>query len=88
MDGVAFEHKPGTSPLHLATRSLNGNVPRTEFDLVNTAHIPRDDLHGEEGMCGAVRGTAGCRWIYWTTVGRSDRRCSNYTQTENIKHFE
>ena len=59
MDGVAFEHKPGTSPLHLSTRSLHGYVPRTEFDLVNTAHIPRDDLRGTEGMCGVVRGAVG-----------------------------
>ena len=55
MDSVAFEHKPRASPLHLVARSLHGNVPRTEFDLVYTAHRPRDDLHREDGMCGAVR---------------------------------
>jgi len=51
-----FEHKPRSSTLHLVARSLHGNVPRTECDLVNTAHGSRDDLRGEEGICGAVRG--------------------------------
>ena len=72
----------------LPPHSLHGSVPRTELDLVNTAQRPRDDLREEQGMCGAVRGTAGCRWNYWTTVGRSDRLFCDYIQTENIKHFE
>jgi hypothetical protein len=39
------------------------------------------------GVSGAVRGTAGCQWHYWTAVSRSDRLLYFYTQTENIKHF-
>ena len=35
-------------------------------------------------MACVVRGTAGCRWNYWTTVGKSDRLFCDYTQTENI----
>jgi hypothetical protein len=47
-----------------------------------------DEMITAEGWCDAVRGTAGCRWICWTTVGRSDVLFYEYTQTENIKHFE
>jgi hypothetical protein len=88
IDGVVFEQKPRSSPLYLATRSLHGNVPRNKLDLMNTDHRPRDDLRWAEGLCGAVRGTAGCRWNYWTAVGRSDTLLYDYTQTENIKHFQ
>jgi hypothetical protein len=62
MDGVAFEHKRGASPLHLAARTLHGNVPRTEFDLVNTAHRPRDDSAGRMACvarCGGLLAVGG-----------------------------
>jgi len=39
------------------------------------------------GVSGAVRGTAGFRWDYWTDlVGATD--FDHRTRTENTEHFE
>jgi len=41
---------------------------------------------GGRFWCGA--GIAGYRWNYWTAIARSDRLFLQYTQSENIKHFQ
>jgi hypothetical protein len=55
--------------------------------LTNKSQITKWSSRGRRCVWRGA-GIAGCKWGYWTAVGRSYRLFCYYTQTENIKRFE
>ena len=53
---------------------------------LNTLQTKDHEMIPAGGICmfGAVQGSAGYCWGYWTAIGRSNRLFYSYTQTEHV----